>query len=106
MTEPWPVPSTGEKIKYYLVGSIPEEFRAWARWDVKGPWSIVRRLGAVLLGLAIAKLIMDLRGDVDQGVWIGMLIGALVAIVVFPPLIGDLLRRRELERLEKRWAKE
>jgi hypothetical protein len=93
----YPEPKTPDKIRFWLGGSVPLAFDAWARDRIRSRWFPLRRMAP-----AAATAVMWIALNSISGRGLGYplltvalpLLLALVGVYVF----RDRMRRRELRR--------
>jgi hypothetical protein len=94
-----PKPSTSEKIHFWLGGSLPMEFNAWAQERIRSRWFPLRRLIPVVAGV-----VTFLAGLLYEGTSLfhslrivapGILLGLAWAF-----LFRNRIRRRQLRRYQ------
>lgn len=92
-----PEPTTSDKIHFWMGGSLPNTFGAWAREQIRSRWFPLRRMVPTV---ATAMLCVALASGSSKSLTYLLLVTslpltiALVGVFVFQ----DRMRRRELRR--------
>lgn len=96
-----PEPRTSDKIYFWLGGSLPDTFSAWARARIRSTWFPLRRMVPVIV-VAAMWFAFSLDSDRSLGYRLSLAGLPILIALVGTFMFRDRMRRRELRRYQTR----